>query len=290
MPKLCSWIKDTWLDSAVPTTLEDMTTFRKTIALVQAFANNVRSLKWAGAQELDEWVANAPKIWLSKRRETALDWTRNQLSLGKIFLLYWIIDPSTGADIVPLKINYIKQGCLRNFALANFLRAGIGKPQKVDRVEIQQISSIQEELQNKPIEALRDNVKGEVAANGAQDDDVADAWGWGDDDVIEEAHTLEDKQSINEENPALKDVTSLTETYTISSMPGPVLKTVKEILEDGASLTQDPYVWFSAIFSTANNPRQQRRKPRSFSGSWPFLSSKSCSSNVSGCVTLLLFD
>jgi centromere/kinetochore protein ZW10 len=92
MPKLCSQIKDTWLDSAVPTSLEDMTAFRKAIALVQVFANNLGSLKWAGAQELDDWVANAPRIWLTKRREMSLDWTRNQLSLGKFSSLAIFIE------------------------------------------------------------------------------------------------------------------------------------------------------------------------------------------------------
>jgi centromere/kinetochore protein ZW10 len=83
MPKLCSQIKDTWLDSAVPASLEDMTAFRKAIALVQVFADNLQTLHWTGAQELHDWVSNAPRIWLAKRRETALDWTRNQLSLGE---------------------------------------------------------------------------------------------------------------------------------------------------------------------------------------------------------------
>jgi protein transport protein DSL1/ZW10 len=84
MPKLCSHVKETWLDSAVPASLQDMTAFRKAIALVQVFADNLKSLQWTGAEELHDWVANAPRIWLTKRRETALDWTRNQLSLGEL--------------------------------------------------------------------------------------------------------------------------------------------------------------------------------------------------------------
>lgn len=88
MPKLCSQIKETWLDSAVPASLEDMTAFRKAIALVKVFADNLKALQWTGAEELHEWVANAPRIWLTKRRETSLDWTRNQLSLGKLPHVY----------------------------------------------------------------------------------------------------------------------------------------------------------------------------------------------------------
>jgi len=88
MPKLCTQIKETWLDSAVPASLQDMTAFQKAIALVQVFANNLKALQWTGAEELHDWVANAPWIWLTKRRETALDWTRNQLSLGELPQIY----------------------------------------------------------------------------------------------------------------------------------------------------------------------------------------------------------
>jgi protein transport protein DSL1/ZW10 len=91
MPKLCSQIKETWLDSAVPASLEDMTAFRKAIALVQVFADNLKALQWTGAEELHDWVTNAPRIWLTKRRETSLDWTRNQLSLGELFHFYLIL-------------------------------------------------------------------------------------------------------------------------------------------------------------------------------------------------------
>jgi protein transport protein DSL1/ZW10 len=88
MPKLCSKIKETWLDSAIPASLDDMTAFRKAIALVQVFANNLKTLQWTGADELQEWVMNAPRTWLTKRRETSLDWIRNQVALGELAICY----------------------------------------------------------------------------------------------------------------------------------------------------------------------------------------------------------
>jgi centromere/kinetochore protein ZW10 len=66
----------------VPSSLDDMVHYQKALALVQDFADTLDSLKWPGADGLHDWVASSPKIWLSKRRETALDWTRNQLTLG----------------------------------------------------------------------------------------------------------------------------------------------------------------------------------------------------------------
>jgi protein transport protein DSL1/ZW10 len=59
-----------------------MVDYQKVLAQVHEFADNLDKLKWPGVEGLHDWVANAPKIWLSKKRESALDWTRNQFSLG----------------------------------------------------------------------------------------------------------------------------------------------------------------------------------------------------------------
>jgi centromere/kinetochore protein ZW10 len=60
-----------------------MVDYQKALAQVSEFATKLDLLKWPGVEGLHDWVTNAPKIWLNKKRETALDWTRNQFSLGK---------------------------------------------------------------------------------------------------------------------------------------------------------------------------------------------------------------
>jgi protein transport protein DSL1/ZW10 len=80
------------------------------------------------------------------------------------------------------------------------------------------------------------------------DDDVADAWGWGDEDEGEAAEKTEEKPaSIPEETETLepqakmevqREVT-LTEKYTVSSMPDPVFNAIKQIIEDGVTLTRE---------------------------------------------------
>lgn len=84
MPIISSRILEDWLDTAVPASLDDMVDYQKALAHVSDFASTLDSLSWPGADGLHDWVANAPKIWLNKRRETALDWTRNQLSIGTL--------------------------------------------------------------------------------------------------------------------------------------------------------------------------------------------------------------
>lgn len=83
MPTLSSRIKELWLDPAVPTSLDDMTEYQQTLAHVNTFAATLTELKWSGADVFQDWVSNAPRIWLTNRRERELDWIRHQLSLGK---------------------------------------------------------------------------------------------------------------------------------------------------------------------------------------------------------------
>lgn len=83
MPNLSARIKEDWLDTAVPSSLDDMVDYQKALAQVDDFAAKLQMLDWPGVSSFNDWVSNSPKIWLAKRRESALDWVRNELSLGK---------------------------------------------------------------------------------------------------------------------------------------------------------------------------------------------------------------
>jgi len=86
------------------------------------------------------------------------------------------------------------------------------------------------------------------APNSAQtpttdnDDDGADAWGWGDDDGAEISPVLEhsnaDRPQIDRAvTPEMREVT-LSEPYWTSSMPKPLFQTITDIYGDGADLTK----------------------------------------------------
>lgn len=62
-----------------------MVEYQRTLLQVSNFADKLAALDWPGVGLFNEWVLNAPKIWLNKRRETALDWARNHLALGTLY-------------------------------------------------------------------------------------------------------------------------------------------------------------------------------------------------------------
>lgn len=80
------------------------------------------------------------------------------------------------------------------------------------------------------------------------EDDTADAWGWGDEDVTDEIipdpKIDEDKQSFKhlETGPEMREVT-LSEPYWISSIPKSVFDIIEAIYDDGAELIKTECVY-----------------------------------------------
>lgn len=75
-------LRDTWLDAAVPSSLQDIGRFQDVIRSAEKFCTSLEENGFSGFTELKEWVGNAPSIWLAKCRETALDAVRTRLAQG----------------------------------------------------------------------------------------------------------------------------------------------------------------------------------------------------------------
>ncbi|ROW09099.1 hypothetical protein VPNG_05740 [Cytospora leucostoma] len=255
MPEVISRIISIWLDLAVPASLEEMDKFESVMASAKQFCDRLTDLKFSGFNELQEWVENAPRVWLAKCRETALDTVRTRLS------------------------------------------GGLGAPKQVERIEKQMVSRAEgQEIAAAPAtaaaaddddwgaawddggdeqmeEAAPPNSAGQGQIGTGEEEDAADAWGWGDDAEAQEGaapppqeaqqeaqvddaaeawgwgdeeppETAENETAARQPvtNPGQTREMTLKETYNISSMPEPVLQLIFAILEDGAILTQSEYV------------------------------------------------
>ena len=76
-------IVDVWLDSAISPALKDLHKFEKVIESAETFCSVLYNNGYAGFGRLEDWVSDAPMMWLAKCRETALDSVRCKLSGGK---------------------------------------------------------------------------------------------------------------------------------------------------------------------------------------------------------------
>ncbi|KAK8066689.1 hypothetical protein PG997_013436 [Apiospora hydei] len=248
MPALIPRIISSWLDSAVPATLKEMDQFQGVIASVRLFCQSLMDLKYNGFAELQDWVDNAPRVWLAKCRENALDSVRTQMGHG--------LGSPKAVERVETQTVSCSEGkeLAANGAPTNdeddwaaWDDEGEGNATEAPQAAIQENANHgaldineddadawgwgeEEPVEEKPTEP--------AVAGTSVEDDPADAWGWGDDEPIDQPAAPSQPKAV-ESNPAKNLETremTLKESYHISSLPEPVLDLISTILEDGASL------------------------------------------------------
>ncbi|KAK1756921.1 Centromere/kinetochore protein zw10, partial [Echria macrotheca] len=238
LPEMIHNITKVWLDSAVPLSIRDMDAFEDVIARAKDFYTVVKALGFSNLGELHEWTESAPRVWLSKCREAALESIRSKLSRG--------IGQPRQVERVEKQLVSKSQGeqLAANGAITDADDQGWAAWGEDDA-----------------------NDDAEQATAGG-DDDGTDAWGWGEE--VDQPQDMEENKpsEADEEDPSIawgwtdkaskevsaeepKDIGSapavgqesrevtIKETYHISSMPQPVLDLIQALAEDGASLTGD---------------------------------------------------
>ncbi|KAI8714739.1 hypothetical protein NCS52_01194600 [Fusarium sp. LHS14.1] len=254
-----------WLDTAVPSSLAEMDRFQVMIKRARGFCETLTSSGYTGFTDLQNWVENAPSIWLGKCRETTLDSVRSKLLNG--------IGEAKQVEKVEKQMVSIAEG--KEITKAPGTAAtGEANDWGADWGDAWDNDKEQDESQPRPKSKGKDSVK-------ADEDDGADAWGWDDEDTTAaEPQTKKAQKEDDDEDdsaaawgwgdddatqepqvePALQSKASnphdetrelvLRETYNISSMPEPVLELIYSILEDGAALTRDD-VEYAPVAATA---------------------------------------
>ncbi|TAQ89496.1 hypothetical protein B7494_g2192 [Chlorociboria aeruginascens] len=239
VPIVSARLKRTWLDKAVPATLTDMDTYHEALIQVENFARKLDTLQCLGTDELHEWVVNAPKIWLGKRRESNLEWIRNELSLG--------IGATKSAERIEKRVVAREEGINVSSNANMVVEDGWDEAWQDDDEDLaittgKNRHSLDEERRASEISVSSETQTPLKTDSEEPEEDEADAWGWGDDDMPETEPTHKPEVAApkkvpfkRKQNPDFQNVT-LSERYWISAMPYPVFKTIKSIYDDGATL------------------------------------------------------
>ncbi|EKD13112.1 centromere kinetochore protein [Drepanopeziza brunnea f. sp. 'multigermtubi' MB_m1] len=258
MPTLSTRILEVWLDTAVPASLDDMIDYQKALSRVGGFASKLESLNWPGVDTFNDWVTNAPKIWVNKRRDATLDWTRNQLSLGlgtpqpaeRVEKRMVARDEGNHITATGTAVRVInpRLAVTQDWDSAWSDDGEIASPQKAESHE--QVSNIVTRNRQSLDEERRvSEVFSPLPTPDTDDqaDDAADAWGWGDDDDdvldVEPEAQLAASQVVEVAppqqhiSPPTREMT-LSENYWTSSLPRAVYTTVEQVYADGAYLLQ----------------------------------------------------
>jgi centromere/kinetochore protein ZW10 len=253
MPEVTTRITHVWLDQAVPSSLREMEEFQNVIAVAREFCETLKALHLTGFGELREWVDSAPRVWLGKCRESALDSVRSKLAEG--------LGQSKQVEKVEKQMVSRTEGkhLTSTAAIADVEDHGWDEtwPDEEEHAD----KPKQAEQSDGPAQTATGEDDGTDAwgwndeegnagekpgdttneKNDDEDDPTA-AWGWGDDAQTEDTTGVGPDSSRNptvtQDQGATRELT-LKETYHISSMPEPVLALIVAIVEDGAALTQE---------------------------------------------------
>ncbi|TVY34374.1 Centromere/kinetochore protein-like protein [Lachnellula occidentalis] len=253
MPTLSARVKDLWLDTAVPASLDDIENYQKALIQVQEFANTLEVLGWPDSHSFHRWVEDAHKNWLNKKKETVLDWTRNELSLG-------LGNPQV-AERVQKKMVPRDEG-MQITATGNAVDDAWDAAWDSDKEDS---SPVEEERPSKfpaserlpggslkrnrsSLEEERRNSSITSTSLVLEEDELADAWDWNEEDATDEAAvdpapsepaTTRDALVVAQQssNPELRQVI-ISEKFQTSSIPQAILKAVIGVLNDGAILFQ----------------------------------------------------
>ena len=251
IPEVVSRVISVWLDSAVPASLQEMDKFEAIMATTRQFCARLAELKFSGFNELQDWVENAPRVWLAKCRETALDTVRTRLSegLGSPKQVERVekqmVSRAEGQGLVAAPANAAAAAAEEDDWGAAWDDSGDQPGDQANNNEAAAGAEEDgadawgwgEEGEGDTPEAAEAQPRQQNNADAG--DDAGDAWGWGDEDApqAQPDRNAARRPSTAPAAPEQREMT-LKETYNISSMPEPVLQLIFAILEDGATLTQ----------------------------------------------------
>ncbi|KAI1099616.1 hypothetical protein F4804DRAFT_77690 [Jackrogersella minutella] len=239
MPDLIPRIIGTWLDIAVPASLAEMDEFQKVTEAARAFCNRLGSIRFSGFEELQEWVDDAPKVWLSKCRETALDSVRTKLAQG-------LGEPK---EVERVETQTISRSEGKGLASNGVAPLGNDDDWSAWDDGVQDTQDVDTKLETNEDDGTdawgwgEDDTAGEQPEASAEpppaepqtEEDPTEAWGWGEEDTAEPTSGEPVAKAAPSQNKQTRELT-LKETYNISSMPEPVLALVSAVLNDAALL------------------------------------------------------
>ncbi|PWW73850.1 hypothetical protein C7212DRAFT_366119 [Tuber magnatum] len=255
------------LSSSVPSSLDDLPKFEALLKETREFENFLHQISWAKETELREWTERAPKVWLSKRRETSLDKTRQILSHGTSAVKLVERTETQKMKVTPSTERRKSLGVPMEDVWNDDSRwgdegtpvdtAAAARSLQIDMDDDDDDASgwgLDEDIDIEDEEQKEDGKSSEPADASTEDDGLDNLdWGeWGDDDPgieTQEPTTASDTAPAKkpaEPQPAKrpssshsKDIT-LRESYTITSIPDAIMEIIVQVVDEAKRLSIAP--------------------------------------------------
>ncbi|KAI9818132.1 MAG: hypothetical protein M1827_000757 [Pycnora praestabilis] len=257
MPVLTARLISFWLSPSVPPDLRGMDDFQKTLTAVSNFVEKVNGeLDWNGGQKLIEWIEQAPRVWLAKRRGTCLDMVRRTTS-GEF-------GPTMIAEMVETRALSQEDTFLAEKSGEDDWNASWSdeegeeesntstiKPSKVVPAKAEPKQNEEDDvsawgLDDEGQESPEPSHSFEATREGADDDEEDQAGAWGFENVgsgsarsspSKVGIVPKQKDSGKSNAPKERKVT-LRETYTVTAIPKAILEEITCVISDAEFLAK----------------------------------------------------
>lgn len=263
-PAILNILMGSYLPSCIPTDLDHFNEFELVLKQTTAFEEYLSQTGWLDGHggELKDWVTRAPRIWLNRRRESALDSLRRTFSLG------------LGQRHRVERVERVQE--------INDVAAEVSKPidDGEDNWDTNWDVEIEDEEEEEkkpppPTESAAAKPKSEPTPTADEDEDVSgwgfdddidieddgpadkpahtsepklnshgaeeeDNWGWGDDNDQPQETPAPSKPNGPQQEKEVKNIT-LRETYSITSVPQEVINIILNTISEAEKLAQPQY-------------------------------------------------
>lgn len=256
LPALTSRLEDQWLEPALPLTLAEVRSFSPVLEGVGALADQIDKYGWHGSKSLRDWVSNAPRSWLTKRREAVLGDARGLVFTG-------LQERKTVERVETRMVSQDdemlgggQQGGEDDWDTAwdepddGSVR---GSEKKSTKAEDDDDDASAWDIDDEEVDKQDKTPNGE----GGEED----AWGWGDGD--EDAGTKPSSPIATKRQPQTsskpngstapkEQELTLRETFTTTHVPDGILSILQTLISDAETLATDPSLSTSPITPAAS--------------------------------------
>ncbi|TKA22462.1 hypothetical protein B0A50_08005 [Salinomyces thailandicus] len=239
-PALADRLEEQWLEPAVPLDVNEMPAFQETLHAVERLADTVDKHDWHGSKQFRDWVQNAPRTWLTKRREAVLGDVRNLVFAG-------LRETKEVERVETQMVSKHDHQALQggggegddDWDTAWDEPEGDAGHTETPALHVEKMHDDEDEASAWDIEDTDDT----PAPGNASGDDDGDAWGWGDDDANKPASPVTTKQqqqpltqqTTGKEQPTEREMT-LRETFTVTLIPDGIMEILQHIIDDAQTL------------------------------------------------------
>ncbi|KAK3677653.1 ribosome biogenesis protein ytm1 [Recurvomyces mirabilis] len=246
VPAFSNRLEDQWLEPAVPLGTEEMPAFQAVLGHVQRLAVMIDGHGWHGTRQLHDWVNNAPRTWLTKRREAVLGDVRNLVFAG---LRQKKTVERIETQMLSKDDHQVLQGSVEQ-ADDEWDTAWDEPEEEVKATASKATAAPAASADGDEASAWdADDLDAKPINGGDGTNEEGEAWGWGDDEQQSSSPEQVKKPAPSGPNtldgrnqrsaPTKEREMTLRETFTVTAVPDGVLELIQHIIHDAQTLA-DP--------------------------------------------------